>query len=925
MSTESAEGEPSERVIDMIDINGSQEEIVLSHDDLSHDSYELLEREFDDYDNSVDESSRSKSRRVISESDRTRSCSWGSDRGTSPLDSRSSEKGVSLIDSKQENGFRSLERSKMPKHKSEADFRSLDRKSPKHRDDDRKSPKGSKTSMNKINEDYRKYGTTGRRRSREYEYDTRSCVSDTRRRSKEIDDDVFRTPERISPLDSRVFSPKDFEDSDLHRSLEREARQRKRSKEYDQDNFNSLERRKYQDRRRSREELEIFPMDSEEEFIREEQRRAEERRRMERKREKDRRDREERFHEGIKEKEVRQLERRKSIEEDKQKRLREEELARKVAPKHLEEANVKKFERVVSNQFGGYSEFLTRDSDYELMLQERKVLENYEKVCQVGRMAKELERNERASKYGLSSPSDPNKLVTAQIEPPQTVPIAQDFKPDKLTDVAKITKDSSSKISHSETNKPQVGQFKEFNAKTKGGVVLGFTASPKGSPKLGKAPVERTKSDPYDSSKNLRRNVLMHQKSIDLTPQDSGEVTSDYDNDDMMKKTSRSEHDIPYILHKRHCMNGTAKDSASVSAKSGIFVTPERKAKDIKPKPIEKKPEVKKAALEEPKIPKPRPSSPQIIESKKAAGIEIINLDEPDEDLSDDIYATIEPKKPPTPPATIKSVKPVVAKKPIMTSDGKVALPKSPVRREIIPKKEEPPKAISPVKKPEEPIYAQVIKGKVILDKKDTPKKVPPEPPKRTTPIAKPEEKKIEPKPPERTTSLLKSPGATAKKIPPEPPKRTTSAQKLNIDKSPEPKDKTLSPTSVKPAVEVKEEVKKPPPKIEPKEEPKKPQPGPVKGKADLTIPSIVSKFNSRFNFSFNIFSRRIFSCSLSNRSSLSMASGRSSTDTQCSGLLSFIGVLRLSSSILCPQLPLFKYSLATTASVTIGPSCFAV
>lgn len=462
---------------------------------------------------------------------------------------------------------------------------------------------------------------------------TRSALStDNRSRSCSWNSEKALSPVDSAPrengyrsLERRQASKQqstEFRSLDRRKVAKTEVKKRRRSKDFDEDGV-----RRHPERRRSREELEVFMMDSEEELIKEEQRR----------RRRDRRgDREERFHEGIQERE-----RRKQIVTD--------EL---------------KYERVVANHFGKYPEFMSQE---ELLKQEKKVIENYEKVCQVGKIAKELEESEKASKEIL---------------------------------------------------KPQ---FKEFNAKTKAGIVVG-------SPKLGKAPVERTKSDPYDSSsKNFRRNVLTHQKSIDITPQDSGDATSDYDNDEMARKTSKSEHDIPYTLHKRHCMNGTAKS----------FLT------DFNAKPV------KKSSFES-KSPRSRSTSP----GKRSTLVEIINMDE-----SDDAVFRLGERPP------IKPIKPVIGKKPV--------LPPSPKRATTEP-------AV------EEALYAKVNK---------TPKKVPPEPPKRTSSAVK----TPDPPPPDRTTSLIKSPGeGPGKKIAPEPPKRTTSVPKINNIKSPE-SDMSLPPTPNEP------------------------------------------------------------------------------------------------------------------------------
>ncbi|CAL7940947.1 unnamed protein product [Xylocopa violacea] len=102
--------------------------------------------------------------------------------------------------------------------------------------------------------------------------------------------------------------------------------------------------------------------------------------------------------------------------------------------------------------------------------------------------------------------------------------------------------------------------FTEYEPKIVGGVVLGFDDTIPGH-----TPVERTKSDPNPARQRLgsnsKRHILMHQKSIDLTPADSGDedVLSD---SAALQKTNI---EIPYTLHKRHVMNGTASDEKSES------------------------------------------------------------------------------------------------------------------------------------------------------------------------------------------------------------------------------------------------------------------------------------------------------------------------------------------------------------------------
>lgn len=119
-------------------------------------------------------------------------------------------------------------------------------------------------------------------------------------------------------------------------------------------------------------------------------------------------------------------------------------------------------------------------------------------------------------------------------------------------------------VPHEMENLKSKTVFAEYEPKVVGGVVLGFeeTALP------GHVPVERTKSDPNPARQRLgsnsKRHMLMHQKSIDLTPADSGDEEP-FSDSAAMQKTNV---DIPYMLHKRHVMNGTASDEKSESDSS---------------------------------------------------------------------------------------------------------------------------------------------------------------------------------------------------------------------------------------------------------------------------------------------------------------------------------------------------------------------
>ncbi|KAK0098632.1 hypothetical protein PV326_005965 [Microctonus aethiopoides] len=103
--------------------------------------------------------------------------------------------------------------------------------------------------------------------------------------------------------------------------------------------------------------------------------------------------------------------------------------------------------------------------------------------------------------------------------------------------------------------------FAEYDPKVVGGIILGYDDSilP------GHIPVERTKSDPNPGRQrigsNSKRHMLMHQKSIDLTPADSGDEDAFIDE----PSNRKSNIDVPYILHKRHVMNGTVSEEKSES------------------------------------------------------------------------------------------------------------------------------------------------------------------------------------------------------------------------------------------------------------------------------------------------------------------------------------------------------------------------
>lgn len=69
----------------------------------------------------------------------------------------------------------------------------------------------------------------------------------------------------------------------------------------------------------------------------------------------------------------------------------------------------------------------------------------------------------------------------------------------------------------------------------------------------GHVPVERTKSDSYMSAPKHKSHRLLHQKSIDLTPLDNFEPS-----------IVKLDLDIPYILHKRHTIEGSPNEDSTV-------------------------------------------------------------------------------------------------------------------------------------------------------------------------------------------------------------------------------------------------------------------------------------------------------------------------------------------------------------------------
>lgn len=130
-------------------------------------------------------------------------------------------------------------------------------------------------------------------------------------------------------------------------------------------------------------------------------------------------------------------------------------------------------------------------------------------------------------------------------------------------------------LTHTGISKQAQTHFLEYNAKCKPGLVIGFDSREEVLISGGRnvnnthTPVERAKSDPHTSSfrtkgsSKRKRRVLTHQKSIDVSPADSGESDDEGEGGESARyattmAVSHSEYNIPYTLHKRHAMNGTA-------------------------------------------------------------------------------------------------------------------------------------------------------------------------------------------------------------------------------------------------------------------------------------------------------------------------------------------------------------------------------
>lgn len=148
---------------------------------------------------------------------------------------------------------------------------------------------------------------------------------------------------------------------------------------------------------------------------------------------------------------------------------------------------------------------------------------------------------------------------------------------------------------HTVSSKQAQTHFLEYNAKCKPGLVVGFESREEvltgGGRKVSMThtPVERAKSDPHTGSFRIKgsskrkRRILTHQKSIDVTPAGSGESDDEREGDESSHyagtmAASLSEYNIPYTLHKRHAMNGTASSQENAVPHQVEMLTDDYKA-----------------------------------------------------------------------------------------------------------------------------------------------------------------------------------------------------------------------------------------------------------------------------------------------------------------------------------------------------------
>lgn len=158
-----------------------------------------------------------------------------------------------------------------------------------------------------------------------------------------------------------------------------------------------------------------------------------------------------------------------------------------------------------------------------------------------------------------------------------------------------ITVGNDEGLIDSRSNKQAQTHFLEYNGKCRPGLAIDIDSREEvltsGGRKVSMThtPVERAKSDPHTGSFRIKANskrkrrVLTHQKSIDMTPAGSGESDDDRGGDESSRfvgtmAASHSEYSIPYTLHKRHAMNGTAPSQETVVPPQVEMLTDDYKA-----------------------------------------------------------------------------------------------------------------------------------------------------------------------------------------------------------------------------------------------------------------------------------------------------------------------------------------------------------
>nr|CAD7261406.1 unnamed protein product [Timema shepardi] len=169
----------------------------------------------------------------------------------------------------------------------------------------------------------------------------------------------------------------------------------------------------------------------------------------------------------------------------------------------------------------------------------------------------------------------------------------QDIKPQLKSQDFQTSLEDSKEISE---NNAQT-HFSEYNVKCEPGLVIGFhdkdDISRSNTSLHAHALGERAHSDSHSCVRQgpglSKRRTLTHQKSIDLTPAESGEIGGVGEVSESVLDlttvgmTCTSELNIPYTLHKRHAMNGTVPSvGASQSCKDlGALASSEQSAESL--------------------------------------------------------------------------------------------------------------------------------------------------------------------------------------------------------------------------------------------------------------------------------------------------------------------------------------------------------